>query len=187
MYVHRGLGIGFLAHPHAASRSISEALMKQFDFKKAHGHHYGPLRKHDEEGMTFFCVVRNHFDAFASWYCVNHPPLYEGGIDARWIVTWLKGHSTPKRPYWRGNNLWYFLKEVPGVEVIRFERLSEELNAFLLSHDIGPIDLPHVSDNRRRPESTYQYLFSPSGRAMVEEYFKDEMAELSYEWEDVSR
>ena len=179
MYVHFDTRKAYLAHPHTASRSISEALMS-LGWKKSRGHHYGPrpgLERHKD--LEFFCVVRNHFDAFTSWFCI-HPHIQEEGvITGEWIENWIKHHQGRKQSYIQNHKLWYFREEVPSTRVIRYENLDVELNNLMVEWDLPHVYLGHVSDEKRKG-FPYQVAFSNEARKVVEEYFALEMEELNY-------
>jgi hypothetical protein len=151
-------------------------------WKKSRGHHYGPrpgLIRHED--LDYFCVVRNHFDAFTSWFFVHPFPHEEGVISGEWVENWIAHHQGRKQSYIQNGRLWYFREEVPSTRVIRFENLEVELNELMKEWNLPPLNLGRVSDGRRK-DFPYQKAFSPEARRVVEVYFKKEMEELSYEY-----
>lgn len=187
MYICREKNLAFLAHPHTASRSIAKAL-QTVGFKQARGHHEGPPDKDDRWDLDYFCVVRNHFDAFTSWYLGVGGSHIPHTLTDVWVSEWVQRHIQRRPPaYCRPHRLWYFLVDLPKRGIypyhLCYEGIENNLNEFLSTYDIGAVSLPNIS-NRKRKGATYQNTLHWSARKWIEIYFDEELREFGYFYEE---
>ena len=126
MLIHHS-GVSFLCHPRTASHSISEALIEQLNFVDVGGnYHQGP---NDSSHWTwkgnegpYFCVIRNHWDAMASWWFMQGKHREEEFITVPWLIKWADWY---RRNFKLRRKLWYFLYQDLPLTVIRFEDLEQ--------------------------------------------------------------
>lgn len=181
MYVSRRYRRAFLAHPRTASRSVRDALKAygNLDFRDVGDHHSGPPQFHADR-CEYFCVIRNHWDAVASWFFnANTAPKSGPPITEEWCATYFRSHQN----YFRPGTLWWFTQEVPSVRILRFENLENDLRAYLkqagVPDELQP-KLPHVGKSRHRDGRKPIELFTEHARKYVEWIFGDEIRRFGY-------
>ena len=188
-YVNRNARLAFLAHPRAASHSIARALQEQAGFKVV-GAHHGPRAEveaiHPEStGWTFFCVVRNPYDALVSWWWKR------GKRDGHeFSVAWIemlerqmgverpRGNPTLVRP----GQLWVYADDSDAV--IRYERLDADVNELLEAHGLNPVELPWDVQSARMGQP-YAEHYDEATRAWVAEHYADELRTWGYGWQEI--
>ena len=188
-YVNRAARLAFLAHPRAASHSIARALQEQAGFTAVQTHHDGrevvTRRWPEAEGWTFFCVVRNPFDALVSWWYKRG--RNDGhGFGPAWIER-LEREMGVERP--SGNpvlvqpgRLWIYADD--SDTIVRYEHLDADLDELLAAHDLPTVTLPHdVCSNRPEP---YQEQYDRVTRDWVTDRYGEELRTWGYGWEEVT-
>lgn len=173
MYVHKFLPLAYLAHPRTASRATKEAL-GQRGFILQGPHHGGPPN-HGLNGRRAFCVVRNHWDAIASWY-YNFENGSGAPMTANWIRTWTAQNAT----YFSPGRMWWFTYLHPEPIILRYESLQESLDALLGEYGIKPIRLPVVGASSGRKGRHYRELHTEQTSAAVRSLWGDEIDRLGY-------
>jgi len=160
---------------------VSDAL-KEIGFRNLRGHHYGPI-KYDKlfEGLRYFCVVRNHWDAFASWYMSKTNNHTDNSLTDVWVEQWVLRQIRRRRSYCVPQRLWYFRKEVPETLCIRFENLEDDLNTLLSLFELPDVSLAHVG-GRKRKGKDYRSIHSEGSRQWISYYFHEEIKELGYSY-----
>lgn len=149
MYVHRKAKLCFLASPRTASRAVRNALTQPaIGFTQVGAHHDGPDQGHDMQGLTPFCVVRNHWDTTVSWWYNARMHRKEPKPSMEWIA----GHYSKNRGYFWPGRMFLF-RTVPGIILLRYENLQTELNTILQARDLPEVVLPKfgVSEDRLAP------------------------------------
>ncbi len=186
-YVNRSARLAFLAHPRAASHSIGRALQEQAGFTTVRTHHAGrdvvERRWPESSGWTFFCVVRNPYDALVSWWWKRGKA--DGHVFAPPWIEMLERQMGEERP--RGNpllvrpgTLWIYAEDSDAV--LRYEQLDEDLNQLLIAHGLEAVTLPwDVCSNRTEP---YQDHYDEPTRAWVAERYAEELRAWGYGWQE---
>jgi hypothetical protein len=185
-YINRAARLAFLAHPRAASHSIARALQEQAGFKSEGQHHDGRDRIRrlwpESNDWTFFCVVRNPYDALVSWWYKRGKGEYEFGPP--WIER-LEREMGADRPQGypillRPGALWIYADE--SDVILRHERLGADLDELLGAHGLGPITLPwDVQSTRTEP---YQDHYDQTTRDWVADHYGEELRTWGYGWEE---
>lgn len=186
MYLSRLYKLAFLAHPRTGSRSMRDALTahtNKLGFRQEGDHHSGPPQFAIDGYQPFF-VVRNHWDAVASWYFnANAPPRQPPPITDEWCARFFPSHQN----YFRPGRMWWFAEECPGARVLRFENLQNDLNQLLAQFGVPkeqlPV-LPHVGKSQHREGRKYGELFTARARKFVEWLFLDEIQKYGYKFKN---
>lgn len=159
----------YLATPHTGSMSTTTALLEQVPGAQTLGEHHSTraeLGLEDLEGVT---TVRNPFDMIATWWLRT---------DAKWnyesFSDFLRDYDHPT--YVRDGRIFYHCE--PGVHVLRFERLQEDLDEYLARHGLGPLPLPRI--NRTVDRDPWPDYYDPECLEIVWERFGKEALEHGY-------
>ena len=177
-YVHRGARLCFLAHPRTASQSVADALEEQAGFV-SEGTHHAPrshveVRWPEAKEWTFFCVVRNPYDALVSWWAKGgRPGPRLGKPSPDWIALLDTGESLYHKP----GSLWWLHGEDADV-VTRYERLEVGVNEVLIAAGLGPVTLPWRHRSAR--VGTYRDYYDDVTRAFVADRYGDELLRWGY-------
>ena len=186
-YVNPEARLAFLAHPRAASHSISRALQDQASFLCVPTHHGDRSvveRAYPEStDWTFFSVVRNDYDALVSWW-------YKRGKNDGHVFgpTWIEqleheiGNGRPQ-PYpilAKPGELWIYTDESDAI--LRCEQLDADLNELLIAHGLGPVTLPWDVKSARNGKP-YQEYYDDVTRNWVAERYGEELRTWGYDWE----
>lgn len=168
MYVHYDRQMIYLAHPRTASRATRHMLYG-LGFQHR-GNHHAPLEDHPGTGWTVFSAVRNHYDAWASWWCKSG-----GGnpLTPAWIESLVEG----RRQYWPDPDLMWGLHSGVCDVLLRFETLEADLSDLLGE----PINLPKVGGERRDGRA-YRDVIPAPAHAYIGTRYAPEIAELGYSW-----
>ncbi|MFP3949081.1 MAG: hypothetical protein ACLFWG_10155 [Longimicrobiales bacterium] len=162
---------GFLANPRTGSRSIRQ-LLQRLGWRRDGPHHARPSRpvKHS------FCVVRHHADALVSWSHHLSRPL-EDADDLVELIAALSYNSYGG--WWNlSGELFPFASGTVGSpDVLRYERLEEEVGDWLEGHGFTRLQLPHVGRSDRKP---WAEVFTVEMLEVLEDYYVDEMERLGY-------
>lgn len=181
MYVHKEANVCFLAHPRTASRAVRDAL-NGIGFESLGSHHDGPDQGYDLSTYDLvFTGVRNHWDALVSWWFNNRMHMKELTPS----LTWLAIHLSRNRYYFRAGEMWWFLHQVPGIRVYRFENMQAEVSALLVDHGLPEVEIPLVGVTKDRKRRHYSEFFDKNTRHFVEWQFLKEIRELGYRYEEV--
>lgn len=181
MYIHKEKLLGFCAHPRTGSRTLRNRC-QDVGFKEQVAHHAGPDRVHYEllEGLTYFCMIRNHWDAVCSWWHFKSGFLEEKFISAEWITNLV--HGNPQ--YFKPSKMWWFL-EVPDIIVLRYENYDQDIERLFQRFDLELHDTPSVTDNNKYVrDRNYRRYYDIGAEKVVEELFSDEILQLGYTWND---
>jgi hypothetical protein len=175
MYVIEGLG--FIAHPNTASRSVSDAL-KSMGAISYGSHHKMDLEVIDRcEGC--FCAIRNPFDIMASWFYRSQPAESKGPnykpFD-EWLEDALENHKVQySGPY---PELFY------GVEhcshLIRFEYLQSDFDLICRTFGLPRFLLSHEGKTYR--PLGYREMYTTPTRRLIIKHFPDQLAMGEYEF-----
>lgn len=158
----------YLAHPRTASRATRTAL-RGIGFLSS-GNHHAPLDEHPGPDWTVFTAVRNHYDAWASWWCKT------GG---EWPFTpdWIEMKLDSQDRYFPDpSRMWGLHSGVANV-ILRYETLEADLEAVLG----GPLALPRVGGEKRNGEH-YRDLIPAAAHAYIGTRWAEEMEEFGYGW-----
>jgi hypothetical protein len=186
-------GLIVLANPRTGSMATRDALMTFDGVVRAGGHHEKIERiwerfskpPHSERlptaviAMPTCTTIRNHFDAFASWFQVTlnqtdlkrNPPRFAN------MTEFIKRFTMPHFGV-MGNKLWELH---PGTSyVLRYETLQADLSMTLTKCGYMPATLPHKNVTKhKRP---YQDYYTKSEVQMMYDRFGEEMTELGYDF-----
>ena len=186
-YINPQARLCFLAHPRAASHSISRALQEQAGFRsdaKHHGTRASIVRRHPEaDNWTFFCVVRNPYDALVSWW--YHRGKNDGHeFNPRWIERLEREVGVERPP---GNpvlvepgRLWIYADDSDAI--VRYEQLDADLNELLEAHDLPAVVLPYDVVSRR--ERSYAEHYDSVTRDWVTDRYGEELRIWGYGWQE---
>jgi hypothetical protein len=186
-YANPDARLAFLAHPRAASHSVARALQDQAGFVPVGTHHAGrdvvADRWPESANWTFFCVVRNPYDALVSWW-------YKRGkgegfeLRPRWLET-LERQLSVERPegdvhLMAPGRLWLMADECDVV--LRFEHLTADLTELLDAHGLPVVNLPwDVRSNRGGVP--YWEEYDTATRDWVTTRYATELWTWGYAWE----
>lgn len=194
MYLNPDLKIVYLAHPRTASHSTSRVLQNELDFLyvgkpgkngaatygfvlPGKGGHHARMICDPPEGWMTLTTVRNHYDLFCSWW--HYQPRGRPFNEA-----YIMGQIGVTSAYFPERRQAFGLHRPYATHLLRFETLSADLNDALAERGVGPVELPHVHKSLKRDGAHYSKFYDGPTRDFVRLWFKDEMAELGYEWED---
>lgn len=169
MYANYSRRMVFLAHPRTASRATRDLLIEQFGFHREAQHHQH-LERHPGCGWTVFTTIRNHYDAWASWY-------YKSGNGARMSAALVAKMIEEKSRYWPDpDRLWSLHSGVADV-ILRYETLEADLSEVLGD----PVELPRVGGQNRNGRE-YREIITPSAHAYIGTRYAEEIHEYGYGW-----
>ncbi|MGM0583328.1 MAG: sulfotransferase family 2 domain-containing protein [Pseudomonadota bacterium] len=143
-------------------------------------------------GFRSFAIVRNPYDrAVSSVFHHFGPELRLGRREIRdkagftsALRSWLDHDPSDHNQIAHRRPQFDFLTlrgdEVDVDEVIRYERLSDDLAAFCKRNELPPIKLGWAGKNKRRRD--YREYFSDESRAYFEEWFIDDIERLGYKY-----
>ena len=163
----------FLAMERTASRAVRDACIK-VGFEQVADHHDGPDQGHEMVGVPF-TVVRNHWD-----YIVSH--WYNAKMNEQSDVithSWLAFHFMQNRYWYRPGSIFRFL-EVPGVRVLRFETLQDDLDEWFLELGLEPVALEMVGESEERAGRPYREFYNDLSAGFVAWCFRPEILKLGY-------
>lgn len=183
-YVHKDARIVYLANPKTASISTSMALHMHAGFTthRIHRQHHARLERSMGEGWIVCTTVRNHFDAFVSWYF--HLNRQEQQPFSVTFLDDLVGERDKTNHYFPDpDRLWHYQAEF-ATHLLHFENLEAELNNVLALRGLSPVELPRENVSLSRKHRPYQDFHTPETRVWVEDRYGREMAELGYKWEE---
>ena len=164
MYIHRKKNVAYLAHPRTASRSIGAGL-EAIGFQKHRGHHGGPILGDQKYlGLKYITTVRNQ---------------EAGVIKRKFVEDWVTRHIKKEPFYCRPHKLFFHLSDVPETIWIYYEHLPD-LNVVLDLWHVCAIDLPHITEKRKRKNREYQHMFTERSADFIADYFGEEIEDLGY-------
>lgn len=166
----------FFAHPKTASKAVRQLLEQEFGFTRVLGHHdITALRP--GPAWTTFAVVRNHWDAWASWFAYGGGRGYD--FSPEYIDFWMR--RLRGRFYPRANSM-YPLDAAGWLDaVLRYETLDADLS-WLLGREVT---LPQVNVTLARRGRHYSLEYNDRTRDYVAGRFAEEIERYGYEFEDV--
>lgn len=173
MYVLKDLAT-FLAMERTASRAVRDACITA-GFTQAADHHDGPDQGYEMVGLPF-TVVRNHWD-----YIVSHWFNAKMNERGHTIITypWLAYHFMQNRYWYRPGSIYRFL-EVPGIRVLRYETLQDDLDALFMELGLEPVELGIVGASEERGGRHYREFYDDMSAAFVAWCFRPEIEKLGY-------
>ena len=133
------------------------------------------VAQNDWDGYYKFCVERNPWDRFLSYYywrCRSEP---------RPSVTEFLASADPARLRQKGYDL-YTINDLVAVDKIcRFEHLEKELEAIRKRLSFPEkLDLPRAKSGFRRDKRSYREILSQSEQEKIAELFAKEIDLLDY-------
>ncbi len=187
-YVNRNARLAFIAHPRAASHSIARALQEQAGFVAEGTHHdrraVVEAAWPESKDWTFFCVVRNPYDALVSWWWKRGKrDGHEFG--PRWIEH-LELQMGKQRPpgspvFMAAGQLWVYADECDAI--IRYERLDADVNELLEAHGLNPVQLPWDVRSARQGKPYWEH-YDEATREWVAEHYALELRTWGYRWQE---
>lgn len=175
MFIHKLLRLGFCALPRTGSHAVRQLLVKRHGFEMDGNHHSGPNPIRSE--WMYFTTVRNHWDALASWFFKLQGQSDEARFTVEWVQRWMNQHQNQ---YVFGNRLWWFVKDVPNIQVMRYETLERDLARTLWPFGIIITDLPRVNEGAWRKGKDYREVIPDDAAAFIFDHFREEIEELGY-------
>lgn len=169
MYVNYSRRMIYLAHPRTASRATRDALIERFGFRRQ-GQHHSTLGEHPD-GWTVFTTIRNHYDAWASWYCKN------ARNGERMDAAFVEGFVGRKDRYFPVEGRMWGLHAGVADVLLRYESLEADLSA-LLGADVT---LGRVGGEDRNGRD-YREIIEPSAHAYIGYRYEAEIEEYGYGW-----
>lgn len=183
MFYHPEKRLIFLAHPRGGSRTIRETF-KLVGFEEVGAHHEPPNPRIFQMDLLPHCTLvtntRNHYDAWTSWFfaAMGQADDALSQWTPEWCADWIEGNPHGfKLP-----RMWRFLGDFPGIEIIRFENLREEVFSFLDRFELKPPRFFHEGKNQFREGRRYQDVMPEEVRRFISYTFKDEIEELGYSY-----
>ncbi len=173
MWVSDEMQMVYLASPKTASKATKEAL-RPLGFEKRAGHH--TVMPHPGPGWTVFTTVRNHWDAWVSWFFFAGPRGLPFGQS--WIERWLAN----QRGYYPWPQEMYGLYTREADRVLRYEHLQEDLNDLFQRE----VPLPVVNEGVLRKHRPYQPFYDEQTRLWVGQNFSEEIERYGYTFEEDS-
>jgi hypothetical protein len=183
-YVNQLAKIVYLANPKTASISTSKALLHGAGFMRVNQmagyHHAQPSERLGSEWIVC-TAVRNHFDAFVSWYF--HMNRHDKGPFSTMFLDSLVGTTERPNHYFpHPHRMWHYQAQY-ATHLLHFESLEADLNAVLSLRDLGPVSLGEENVSVSRARRPYQEFHDLSTRLWIEKRYWEEMGELGYQWE----
>jgi hypothetical protein len=172
MWVSEEMQMVYLASPKTASKATKEAL-RPFGFEKVKGHHTVP-EEHPGPNWTVFTTVRNHWDAWVSWFFFSGPRGLPFG--KAWIRRWL--HQ--QQGYYPHPSLgMYWLYTRMADRVFKYENDLERDLQLLISPELV---LPKVNVGTLRKGRDYRRFYDDETREYVGKQFATEIEDYGYEF-----
>jgi len=166
-----------LSMERTASRAVRDAFLA-LGGKQVAPHHEGPQQGHEVVGVPV-TVVRNHWDIVVShWYNAKMNERADPPISYRWLAY----HFMQNRALFPAGGMYRFL-EVPGIHVLRYETLQDDLDGLLLAHGYEPIALEWVGESEERQRRHYREYYNDLSAAFVGWAFRPEILALGYRFE----
>jgi hypothetical protein len=161
----------FLAMPRTASKSCRDALRKLGAV--THGGHHDIKMSVVQEGDLVMSSVRNHFDWFVSFWCLNGCPgkfhRYVPKLcrESEWI------HRNPD-----GTRCQLFWRYAPLSNVIlRYERIEQDFTQALMSNGFPNVQLPPSTEAKPKH---YRAYYHPATVRLIEDKFGEELTRYEY-------
>lgn len=129
------------------------------------------------DGYTTFCIERNPWDRFISFYYWRTPAANRPTIDE-----FLESKEIQLLKM-RGWEVYSIEGEVAVDRVLRFESLADDLDD--IRKDIGipdPLDLPYTKSTSRADRRHYRDVLSQEQADRIAELFSDEIELFGYEF-----
>lgn len=187
MYFNNDLGLGFLVNAKTASQSIVEMFRRrneEFRFGLVEGtnHHFA----YYVEDASFFTLVRNHWDAIASWvyYCRLENPISANKLD-RFVLAHPQYFGCyPQSHGYRSDipAMWRFLGTLYEPDVLRYEELPGGLEEYFKKWKLPAPDL-QIVNYRGRGKKHYSEVLQPDAVQYVWNRWGEEIEELGYTFE----
>jgi len=187
MYVHPGKRLAYLSNPKTASLSTAEALLLRGFVpvtspagmetaawrasKPSRIEHHRTLSRHPGAGWNVACAVRNHWDAWLSWY------FYAGRPTVRFDAAWMRGfHARFEQTYFPLPGRMWGLQEAFADTVLRYEVLESDLARWVGA----PVELEVVNASGARGGRARFELYDEDAREYVASTFGAEIARFGY-------
>jgi len=179
MYVNYEKRAIFLAHPRTASRAVGYFLRDHYGFLSCGSHHGGPDPATFED-FFLFTTVRNHWDAFTSWFFNGIGQSERGNFTVPWVRNWIKGHPNYLKPPF----MWWFRQDFPHVHTMRYENLDKDFGQVceILGMEWAPV--PVVGPGIYRKGRRYQDVIPTNAAFYIFETFEPEIRQLGYTWDE---
>ncbi len=163
----------YLAHPKTASKATRQ-LLEGLGFVRQGGHH-APLVEHPGPSWVVFTAVRNHWDAWVSWYCCHNPAELPFGV--KYIESLVDRY-----PYFypEPERLWA-LHDTLADRILRFETIENDLASLLRQ----PVVLPQVNFGAARKATKkrhYSEFYDEATREFVGRRWKHEIERYGYSY-----
>ena len=190
-------GLIVLANPRTGSQATRNALRSMDLAFPCGGHHdkidvvrqrllnnpqYQQQLQADPMVMPTCVTVRNHYDAFATWFQVrrnSHGPKNPRPFAYPTMSDFIQGFSMPQYGITE-NRMWGLHPDTNYVH--RYENLRDELNMTLSKCNIEPLkDFPKVNVTKKK--KPYQEYYTKNDIERMKSRSGQEMDELGYTFE----
>jgi hypothetical protein len=147
------------------------------------GYHHAQLNgmKWKGSGWIVCTTVRNHFDAFVSWYFHMNRHDKEP-LTTKFLDGLIGTIERPNHYFPHPHRMWHYQAQF-ATHLLHFETLEQDLNAVLALRDIRPLTLTKKNVSESRAGRPYQDFHDLSTRLWIEKRYWEEMGELGYQWE----
>lgn len=187
MYISKEKGMVYLAHPKTASQSTKAVLLddgfvlsdKMGDSRpskcgsKRTGHHR-ELVEHPGPEWTVVTTIRNHFDAWVSWWAYSSRDGEEFDPD------FIRRIRDRNPMYWPEENLMWGMHGRFADRILRYESIENDISV-LLGKDVT---LPRKNVSKKRRERPYREFYdgNEETREYIQSLFGDEIQRYGYEY-----
>jgi len=160
-------GLGFIAHPNCASRSIRKALEKRGAIK--YGHHHRFDLEVIERCEHVFCVLRNPFDIILSWYHRT-----QAGPGCMTFEDWVPYvlHGGEPRHFEGPGKLFYGFEHCDWW--CKFENLQRDFDTVMRSAGLKTVGLNHIGKTKNKPKD-YRPSYNQRTRTLIEHEYAEQL------------
>ena len=172
MLISHKLGMVYLASPKTASKATRQLLVEDFGFEKRDGHH-DPLIEHPGPDWLVFTAIRNHWDAWVSWF------FFSGARGLPFGVAWIERFMERHWKYFPVAGEMWGLHAQTADRIMRFETIEQDLAGVLRQ----PIVLPKVNLGAARTATKKQHYsshYDEATREFVAARWKHEIERYGY-------
>lgn len=174
MVTHNLFRISIAFHPCTGSRSLKKLALDLDFYQDGEGHHAGPGA--ERKNWRYITVVRNHWEAMGSWWFKQQGQSPEASMSKEWFETWLKMHPN----YHKAGRLWWFLEEIPDIEVVYFEDMENAIRQIFREYGMEFDAFPFENKGVYREGRETKYVMEEGCFQRIGNEFGEEIRELGY-------
>lgn len=187
MYISEEYKLIYLAAPKTASRSTINTLMGRFGFVESYysdsplvalrteylPKHHQVLYEHPGDGWGVITTVRNHWDAFYSWF--RYSPRHHTVFDVSFLESHVAHYADTFNP--EPDSL-YRLWTMHADLVMRYESIENDISVLFREE----VKLPRLNQSWEREGKTYRDFYNFETKLWVAEHYAEEIKEYDYEF-----